>query len=522
MILKHKKLVLELNNIDLLGRRFNGYDLLEHFSCHRDSKFYLRMLVNNRKPYSSKSKNLFPNSYLEEYDWIMQATERKLLGTKNQLSLAEQAIVNNKYYQKAKILHFHLYHNINLPIEFLTRIPKDKQIIIDIHDTYWLTDSKIPMLEVFNYTNQNATSLNAERKRVLESIDAHFVVHSPYIYRLFKSSDTTKNLKNVSLINFGIDTKTFRPLSRAKINSLKASLGIPLDNVVLFCRAQSNFKGIEYIKQALRDLHQTTQKITIISVVEIGLLDDLADKYQIIDYGVVYNNKILNELYNLCDIFLSPSTEESFGFMAAEAMACGKPVIVFDKTALPDTTNAPKIGVLSKRSSRDLRSHILNLIENPAERQRRGELGLAFVKKNYQTADYYRKYQALFRQLLSRPARKIKPSPKTPSTSEVNKFKRILPMLQSEIDHPKTDIPPNWKIPVIDYNDPGVQSLIYDFNTSCYQKLSITPKDVRYRYYLKRIIPEPVVKFTRTISAPIIKITPAPIKKQLKKIIRRS
>ena len=40
-----------------------------------------------------------------------------------------------------------------------------------------------------------------------------------------------------------------------------------------------------------------------------------------------YSKKQLNELYNKCDVFVSPTRAESFNLPCLEAMACGKPVI---------------------------------------------------------------------------------------------------------------------------------------------------------------------------------------------------
>ena len=44
-----------------------------------------------------------------------------------------------------------------------------------------------------------------------------------------------------------------------------------------------------------------------------------------------------------------PSVAEAFGMMAVESMACGKPVIVFDGTSLPEVTRAPDIGLRSRK-----------------------------------------------------------------------------------------------------------------------------------------------------------------------------
>jgi len=40
-----------------------------------------------------------------------------------------------------------------------------------------------------------------------------------------------------------------------------------------------------------------------------------------------YTTKELNELYNSCDVFVSPTRAEAFNLPCLEAMACGKPVI---------------------------------------------------------------------------------------------------------------------------------------------------------------------------------------------------
>jgi L-malate glycosyltransferase len=45
------------------------------------------------------------------------------------------------------------------------------------------------------------------------------------------------------------------------------------------------------------------------------------------------NKKEINEYFQISDFFILPTLHESFGVIIAEAMACGLPVIVGDKTA---------------------------------------------------------------------------------------------------------------------------------------------------------------------------------------------
>ena len=455
------KRVLELNNVDIYGRRFNGYSLTEYFN-HSSKNFSAKFLVNHKYSKDSDVVELFSSDDLANFDWQIEPLEEKL-SIKNQISVTEDALTNHPLYQSADLLHFHMYHNMHLPIEFLTRI-KDKSIVIDIHDTFWLTDEHIPMLEVFKYSDQNKTSLDAQRKRVLNSIDADFVVHSPFILNLFKKSDATKNLR-VHLIPFGINTEIFRPqnISRKKYQ-------IPDDSFVIFCRSQKEFKGIDYIESALKNL-QTDRDITIVTVGVKGLLDSIKDKFRLIELGTLNSEKELAEVYNLSNLFLAPSTEESFGFMAVEAMSCEKPVVVFEGTALPDTVNAPEIGIATKRNAKELKKAIEHLLNNPAECKTRGKAGRKFVLKNNTEEKYFTSYEELFQNL---PKRKPKPSPEDPAPKNLDALTKFL----------------DGKLPdeKFDFNNTTVQAKIYAYNQELYSKIVKQSKKISPKKIVKKII----------------------------------
>jgi glycosyltransferase involved in cell wall biosynthesis len=52
-------------------------------------------------------------------------------------------------------------------------------------------------------------------------------------------------------------------------------------------------------------------------------------------HGFVPDGRV-NEFYNSLDVFVFPSLAEGFGNMAAEAMACGVPVVAVNRTSLPE------------------------------------------------------------------------------------------------------------------------------------------------------------------------------------------
>ncbi|MEM0136574.1 MAG: glycosyltransferase family 1 protein [Thermoplasmatales archaeon] len=75
----------------------------------------------------------------------------------------------------------------------------------------------------------------------------------------------------------------------------------------------------------------------------LGILPDILNKlgneYKLVRVGPLISNEIkidvhsdeeLNEVYNACDIFISPSLDEGFGYPVAEAMSCGLPLVLSD------------------------------------------------------------------------------------------------------------------------------------------------------------------------------------------------
>ena len=48
------------------------------------------------------------------------------------------------------------------------------------------------------------------------------------------------------------------------------------------------------------------------------------------------NMEELADFYNMASVYISTSTEETMGLTVVEAMACGTPAVVYNKTALPE------------------------------------------------------------------------------------------------------------------------------------------------------------------------------------------
>ncbi|MDW2080741.1 glycosyltransferase [Vibrio sp. 1640] len=152
----------------------------------------------------------------------------------------------------------------------------------------------------------------------------------------------------ISVTSFDIRTK----LSNIKGKALRD------DRFVVLLGAadpEDIYKGFDLFFDSLKYLN--LQQFTFIffggSKSYFSELDLLGVDY--ISVGYVDNDEYLSQLYSTADVFLSPSRAEAFGKTAAESMACGTPVVAFDKTGASDIVVHKQNGYLAKAfSSEDL------------------------------------------------------------------------------------------------------------------------------------------------------------------------
>ena len=420
--------VLEVNNVDTLGHFWNGYDIAEYIN--NNTNHHAVQVCIDKYSQNHNVVKLYSNQSMRDLEYNVLNYEANELSVHSCLSVSSPTLENTLVYKNSDLIHFHLIHNMKLSLFSLIKFCNDKPAVISVHDPWtftghcvhyyecqgWKTGCKnCPHLDyLFPLKHDKSHDLWKLKQFVYQNIDADFVVSTKYMYDLFKSSPLTKD-KRVHLIPFGIDIDKFSSVSKKK--SLK-ELNIPENHIVLFHRAQTEFKGTDYLVDALKQLN-VKRPVTIITCGELNLLNSIKDKYNLIELGTVDDDK-LALAYNACDIFVMPSTGESFGMMAVEAMSCGKPVICFDNTALPSVTFAPDCGIaVENLNSTALMKAIKRLITDDEERLRRGKLAKKIVAENYDAKKYYQKMDNLYQEVLAR-KRKINAPPTTYDENDQN------------------------------------------------------------------------------------------------------
>lgn len=210
-----------------------------------------------------------------------------------------------------KYIYKHIYEEIRLKNEYIVHylsmsiypVIKDNSIIT-IHDLF-AVDKK--------YQGNKIYSLILKRNL--------------RIYRLFNVIHTVSNTVKKYCEDYGFNgniVTIYPPVTKGvhklhNKNELRKKYGIPIDKkIVINVSNNFKYKNTNLLKPIMEKLGNDYYLIHVGSDLNTGRI------FKNIDVTM------LNELYNLSDIALLPSSREGFGIPYVEAMATGLPVVVSD------------------------------------------------------------------------------------------------------------------------------------------------------------------------------------------------
>jgi glycosyltransferase involved in cell wall biosynthesis len=386
--------IIQVSEIDLPGRRFNGHDL---------------QLMLNKSGYSTKQLVMTKLGKDENTLSIVSSQDSIQLRhdcIKMEENLSIQSFVypfgeilrEKEEFLDADIVHYHLLFNFFLSIFSFEKLANLKKTVWTLHDPWALTGHCVHPLDCescfhgckeCNHLDRysplkenNAHEIWEMKRRIYQNIDVDIVVASRWMYELVKRSPLMRHFERIHLIPFGIDIQLFK--KKKEYKKIRKELGVQEnDFVVMFRQDNQEWKGLKYITEMMEKL-PSGKNIVFLTVGKKGLLEKFKKKHKIIEFEWVEDSEKLVELYSASDLFLMPSVAESFGMMAIEAMSCSLPVIVSNNTALPDVTFAPKCGIaINQGDSKSLTKEVLDLYNNREKGKKLGQKGREIVEKEY-------------------------------------------------------------------------------------------------------------------------------------------
>lgn len=316
--------------------------------------------------------------------------------------------------REASIVHLHWIAKwLDWPSLF-EAIPLEVPIVLTLHDSSFFAGgchqtngcvkyesqcSKCPMLkrDFFDLASRGFRI----RQKCFEGRKIYSVPNSLWMADHASRAALFKPFSLEEPIFPGIDTSAFEPLDRPTCRRI---LGIPEGKFVV-CAGSADLsdgnKGMRLLLEALAHLPAGIRENLLLLTYGAGALPNEIAGIPIHQVGFVANERLLSTVYSAADIYVTPSQMETFGMTAAEAGACGLPVICFATGGLPEIVRHGETGWLVdlKAGSQGLADALEAAFESPEKCREMGRKGRERVVENFEIRKTTQQYIALYERI---------------------------------------------------------------------------------------------------------------------------
>lgn len=161
--------------------------------------------------------------------------------------------------------------------------------------------------------------------------------HNRTLATFVPTEDTRSQLfemgfRNLKLMGRGVDTRLFDP--RHRDDDLRASWGAgPGDPVAIYVGRVASEKNMPLFFRTVESLREIEPRLRAVVVGDGPERHTLEEDHPDVIFAGVRKGEVLARHYASADVFLFPSTTETFGNVVTEALASGLVVVAFDYAA---------------------------------------------------------------------------------------------------------------------------------------------------------------------------------------------
>jgi glycosyltransferase involved in cell wall biosynthesis len=204
--------------------------------------------------------------------------------------------------------------------------------------------------------------------------------------------------EQITTIHDGVDTGVFRPMPEVAKKP----------GMILFVgNSEDRNKGAKFLLEAVKILKDRGVDFHLVfkDRLDAEMAPKLAEQLGIRD-RLTFVGRLpvedLARLYNEAEVLVSPSVYEGFGLPAAEANACGVPVVATTAGAFPEVIANGETGILVPPGQPEpLADAIESLLRNPARRSEMGEAGVRRINEKFSWRVCAEKTLALYEEVLA-------------------------------------------------------------------------------------------------------------------------
>lgn len=320
-------------------------------------------------------------------------------------------IESNKY----DLVHYHNIHGEYYNIFNVERNSKLVPAVWTLHDMWSFTGRCAYAFDCSAWQKNCG-----ECGENLSTYPKMYLDNSAYMYRLKKKLFTQSNIRivtpskwledlvresfmknmDIRTIYNGVDTEVFSLIDKKEIRN-KYNLEVDR-NYILFLSADINTprKGFKYLVEALNKI-DNKKKYTLL-IVGKNIEENYFDKnFEIHQYGYITDERKLNELYAIADIFMMPTLADNFPCTVIEAMASGTPVISFDIGGIKEQISQNTGWLVPPKDTDQLARSIERAFSNKSQLSEYGINARKRILDEFSLEKSINEYIALYREILN-------------------------------------------------------------------------------------------------------------------------
>lgn len=402
--------ILNISANDEMGSRFNGFDIHDALlSRGHDATLGCFWNHTSEKDWVF---NIFPGTIRRLEAEVVRGIEVST-GYQSTLQWWSKGLIKSPEFLKADVVHLQVIHDHFFKMETIADVVRVKPTIWTWHDLWPVTGHCIFPVNCNRWDKgcgscpdllsplpvfRDRTSEEYLRKvNFLASLEIDVHITTEWMRKQLEPHLSKSKVK-LHVFPFGIDLDRFSPGGKDEIRS---KLGLSDETFCVFARATDDErKGFKYLVSALDKLSHKYD-ITLITTQATGLTEKWSENLKVIEFPWTNDPDNLIELYAASDLFAMPSVGESFGMMALEAMACGKPVLTVRGTATAEVVGCPELELDPSKLSHDLEVTISNLIEDRVYTAELGRKARSRASEKFSMKMYLDNLTALYEKVVN-------------------------------------------------------------------------------------------------------------------------
>ncbi|MCR5313218.1 MAG: glycosyltransferase family 4 protein [Bacteroidaceae bacterium] len=290
-------------------------------------------------------------------------------------------ITSMKAFRDADVVHLHWVNQGFLSLDDLDKIfHSGKRIVITMHDQWYFTgvchysgtcnkfQSECCDCEFMHgiFTDM-VRKVFRKKQNILKGTDVTFVSCSRWLRDIAKTGLLTKGHDVLSIPN-AINTDLFSPHDKLEA---RQRWNLPVDKKLMLFGSQKitdERKGFNYIVEACEIIRKNNPHLAEnIGVVVLGGKAEVVETmlpFPVYPISYVSEQKLIVELYNAVDIYVTPSLQDNLPNTIVEAMSCGVPCVGFNVGGIPEMIDHQVNGYVAEyRNSEDLANGMVWTLE---------------------------------------------------------------------------------------------------------------------------------------------------------------